>query len=1822
MSTLGKSNQGAGRSRAGETLTATARTPKEERGIIVNVKIREEDRRPTTTGKELWRHQPLKDWWVQWNEEQSERLREHIQSSNNTWSRGAPYFTVTNQGMVSMNWGGMQQVPLLVVDQLRGDADDIRPPPHPAYTFSIRKRKWLLNLTMLTMAMPGVEVDFGYLFDYRKALRMVTIGACSVMHKPHPKNHHTKVAMWELEQEPQPQPGTSDHVVFEEHRKKRLEMAKKAHRLYERHQGDYLRKWRQRAQALSEQETAQILDSMDASETGRTQYRRTSWTAEGTADRIGDGTGDQPTSTPMPRKRLRTHKEEAETSAWPLRQWIATREMAASAHPEQAEEEEEKLGPEGGKGNGCSKERTELAQARRAAVDFRREERLKLQRLKVHTHQRSGNAPTIEWTVARPRDDTRLTAMALSGGSKADGEMALETTGGQREEEPAVGCDRTAPTQPPPPHRYLPGAEPEISDGEAMEAVDHGRLTDRRLERGDANPPAALSLPRIWGPLQMGIDNEAKQLHPSVNPRAMENLLKAVDQAIQCEAGLRRITTKEEWERSAAAGDLERLGTEVARSIGTQGEGFAWTRWKGEQKMHFAQTVVEETVRRLTREHKLREQLKDDSASFDPQAEKGSGAERRGEPVESSREKGRWHLTQSLHEAGSDLAQKVAEDIAQELQEEAKANGTADTEHGREEIALEPMQSVGNLRGRENKELSAQGADATRTESGRHELKESARCGNPAEGTEDAPPTEMEPMELEGKLSTSSHGEGTKVRVGFTLPRELAGLLERATEAFWQGLSERAVKIVLYEVEQIINTSVVLRDLGPNKNLWRTQSAQAAVGTMGGRLHTSLRRHGCFNDQCSDEYMDLADFRGQEIIDVVWTTWLREARTPTQGTTETDQPKGEETSVTNAQQAGWEQLQEWKAADEVSGPARNADNKAPEMQLRRSRGGDGALLREGIYIMEDGTRVRGKVQTSRLPADAAANPEEWNGHLHICQRGCEMLPPMTPIRIKTKLERGESRAFSFHVDGERAAAGVLFMGDRGAVRGAKLAGHTIEGVAVQANRRGKGIGTLLMQVALEEAMRDNTELETGEETTVVNITVQKALFPWVYRRGFSRNVEGRLVSWGADSESFYWRPDKLNLRSTADWKWTARPMVNPDSLCQLVSVVQTLLASDTFMCRLFATTWPDWKAGDTLIRLAMRPKDPGIEEPMQRFRGIQDQRQLSRELIMRLFHVLNGKGGEERRISEEQDASEMFTNLSRELDAEQAGQLPTHQKGLQPTWTEEMWGVTMTSTRRCDDCQIESPLHTSRETELRPAAADIDLYLEAQLRDMTETTEEMTGNRGECGHTGTWQKGLQIEDTGELLAVHINRHHPAGESFRLSGRMHCPKVLTLQTRRGPEEFRLVSIIIHTGEGTRVTLDSGEHVWQFRHGHYVATVHRTVKGKDRVCLLDDSAKVYDAPHPEEYGKLDMIQTEGGGVESLALYQKVRTRTGAATRAGDEQQIRLDLARMGVTARDCQQRGPGGMTEKGGEKHDLCEPKAWIVSRNVRDSLQAWGRVLIRNAGDLPMAEEASKEEMRCTLAEKERALQTSERDSHGTRQWVQELSSVMQKRRLWRYVTVSLVTTGHYREPLTSGLPMVAWCGEAHSMKTDQAGHSFQTGLTLLFVSRESLRHAGLETEDGEVTTTYELLMSRLQAVGKENGMGVQCRIMRLTPTTPIATWPGDWNVYVIGDAALNEKGEYCPLLVTAWRPENRLRTDDAMDAFHKAKNKGAKSILEQLRFPTPTGRTALTWLQDGTEQWEKDELDFQAALDRAAARSKERSAIAKPVEEPKKRAAP
>jgi hypothetical protein len=197
--------------------------------------------------------------------------------------------------------------------------------------------------------------------------------------------------------------------------------------------------------------------------------------------------------------------------------------------------------------------------------------------------------------------------------------------------------------------------------------------------------------------------------------------------------------------------------------------------------------------------------------------------------------------------------------------------------------------------------------------------------------------------------------------------------------------------------------------------------------------------------------------------------------------------------------------------------------------------------------------------------------------------------------------------------------------------------------------------------------------------------------------------------------------------------------------------------------------------------------------------------------------------------------------------------------------------------------------------------------------------------------------------------------------------------------------------------------------------------------------------------------------------------------------------------------------------------------------------------------------------------------------------------------------------------------MVGWFGGIHSLTTGQTTNAPQAGITLLLFSSASLRLAGLEMAETSTEWTYERLTTQIKARGWRNGIGVQCRIARLTSDYPVVTWPGDWLAFAVGDITSRDEGDCCSLVTTAWRPEAALRIEDAKEAFS---NSCATHRLIQLGFPTPVRNTAATWLQKGTTSWGKDELEFRTALEQRMRRSGNTRRDATPAKEPKKRAAP
>jgi GNAT superfamily N-acetyltransferase len=1066
------------------------------------------------------------------------------------------------------------------------------------------------------------------------------------------------------------------------------------------------------------------------------------------------------------------------------------------------------------------------------------------------------------------------------------------------------------------------------------------------------------------------------------------------------------------------------------------------------------------------------------------------------------------------------------------------------------------------------------------------------------------------------------------------LPRTLATLLGNSTEVFWTELSTAEIEIAVREMEATIGEVAAPCRLGNDKSTWRSPEARGLIGTRGAVLRGRLGMNQTFKGAEKARIMNEDDFLGQAIIDAAMNEWLREeaetsrpmngdvflGQVTTDATMEEGSRVDDETSRLPAQACTIETIEETVAAVNPQIAKEDTRNAA---QLRRGRGCVGPLVRTGNFTFEDGTQIQGHVRTSRRPGSALEQPEEWNQHMLVCQRGCDMLPVLTPQRVMDHLRTGEATTISFHVREQEEATGVLFMSPLQSVRGAKLEGFNVDGIAVQEDHRGQGIGTLLMQVAKEEAILAAKEEGREAKKTALSITVQEQLQSWVYPQGFTRNVEGRSVSWGANSTSFYWQPDDLYPDATGEWEWTARGMINPDCLCQLVSVVQVLLGNDIFTRHLREAKWPLWRAGDTLLRLMFRPRDPSIEDrPKRRFRDIQDQRHLSRELIIRLYYVLRGKGGEERKMSEQQDAQEMLSNLGTALDEEQAEQRPVFLQGTQPSWTAQLWGVEMSATRRCMTCPATRVMTMVRESEIRVAASTKDQLLEDQVKQLTDTEEEMEANLCECGLATRWYKGTNITLEGSLLWVHISRSH-VNENMRVPGRMRCPTTLWLRTSYGMVELRLTGIVIHTGEPIVVALPDGQQGETVPAGHYVANVHYRRREQDRVCHLDDSAYPYEAAHPEMYSSLDMLSTKGSGVESLALYQRIGTSSNALRGDDTSQQLRLSLGGLGVTALECQQRHPGGMLARGSKLHDLSEPKSWIMPKTALQSMQAWWQHAMLNTTKGLAPSGLGQEELQRHLTAKEKTLRQEPKGAEAIQNVLKTLGSALKNRRLWHNGDVHLITNGHYRDPLSSATPMVGWFGGTHSLTTGQTVNVTQAGVTLLFISGESLRLVGLGTTNASIDRTYEHLITQLRTLDGKNGIGVKCRITRLTAACPVVTWPGDWLAFVVGDLKSQDEGNCCSLISTAWRPESPQRIEEAKEAFSNTREERARHRLAQLGFPLPVRSTAAAWLQKGTTVWTTEELGYMTKLEEARTKgSGKTQKDATPVKEPRKRAAP
>jgi hypothetical protein len=304
------------------------------------------------------------------------------------------------------------------------------------------------------------------------------------------------------------------------------------------------------------------------------------------------------------------------------------------------------------------------------------------------------------------------------------------------------------------------------------------------------------------------------------------------------------------------------------------------------------------------------------------------------------------------------------------------------------------------------------------------------------------------------------------------------------------------------------------------------------------------------------------------------------------------------------------------------------------------------------------------------------------------------------------------------------------------------------------------------------------------------------------------------------------------------------------------------------------------------------------------------------------------------------------------------------------------------------------------------------------------------------------------------------------------------------------------------------------------------------------------------------------------------------------------------------------------------HDLAEPKSWtLADRTIKSMQSGWRHALLNTSHGLA-PEGLGQEELQRHLATKERAFRQEPKSTAAIENVLRELGGVMKNRNLWHTGDVHLTMAGHYREPLSNATPMVVWFGGTHS-RTGQTENVPKAGITLLFFSGESLRLNGLGMADASVDWSYERLMTQLGTLGRRNGTGVKCRITRLTADRPVATWPGDWLAFVVGDLTSQDEGNCCSLISSAWRPEAPQRVEDAKDAFNNMREERARHRLAQLGFPLPVRSTAAAWLQKGTTAWTAEELRYMTSLEEARTKGNGKTQKdAAPVKEPRKRAAP
>ena len=996
---------------------------------------------------ELWRQQPLTDWWPQWSAEDSETLRGYLMHSNTRWSRNVPSFMITPQGQVNMSWGGAGRVPLLVVDQLRGDDDDIEPPQHPECTYTALKRVWLRNLTVIARSLPRADIDWGHLHDYGKALRLSVVSACNIMHSPHPRNYHTRVAMWELAQEPQPAPLTAEQGAFKAHREKRIREAQKRHQSLEAHWRRTMRNFQRRAQEAEDWELTRYLETTDDT-AGPAATKRPC------VNPAGRATETVPQGDKACHGNLRglTHREERERDAMVRYSIEDTRQSQEAPCTQQKAEE----GEQESATTAVNVNKENAAQAAPAAT-LRGEGEAPAPGT---TKEAAGQAGTGT-KETKPTQVLRLRAAGLrveevlprSEVMTPRGKGSTWATSRRREMEPQT-----------------PSATDDATDRADTSTKETKPTQVLRLRAAGLWGGEEVSRSEVTAPLAKG-SSRAASLRREGEPQTASVTDEAAGQAgtsakeTKSTQVLRLMAAGPWGEEGLLRSDIMEPSAKRSRST-PDGR---WTVAKetdcGERESSLRQYLSRETSTATPRDRleypgPLLFGIDLESRKLHPHIEPGAtesllrglddaidGDSRLGRirTIEEWRQSAASGYLDNLGRAMADrmgehsgriawtrwrgaprthMAQVIMDNVVQELKREhlhhtSSRRGHVGSHHSAAR-AQQPQERDGNkdrtlapaMRKESNKLAQAVAEEVTQqlNEESTSELK-ATELRDKWEAKGQATKTPNACVLAAGELSEdmSAEEDDPPWQEGWQLPTSLRTLLEYATEVLWAGLSTKEIGIFMREVAATIDDSTILRGLGSDKQAWRSQEAMTELGTRGEVLHERLRLYPSFNGPNSDDKMNVEASPGQAIINAAWAEWLREGATTAGPQSQEHPPRTTEPTTT------------------ISGAQRATEVKGDTTQLRRGRGCVGPLRRKGTFTFEDGNQIQGHIRMSSRPTSAIEQPEEWNAHRLMCQQGCDLLPPGTPQRLMTQLRAGEAMTISFHMDGQDGAVAVLFM---------------------------------------------------------------------------------------------------------------------------------------------------------------------------------------------------------------------------------------------------------------------------------------------------------------------------------------------------------------------------------------------------------------------------------------------------------------------------------------------------------------------------------------------------------------------------------------------------------------------------------------------------------------------------------------------------------------------------------------------------------------------------------------------------------------------------